>query len=145
MEDRNRTVLRVATAIVELQIEFIKNGIEYLKPMVLRDVAELTGFHESTISRVSKGKTIHTPYGLFAFSYLFSTRIKAGKYSEVVSARVAKHRIKTMISMEDSVKPFSDETISKMLNKSGIQIVRRTVSKYREELKIPSMHLRRRL
>lgn len=143
VEDRNRTVLRVAAAIVDLQIEFMKHGIEYLKPMVLRDVAETTGFHESTISRVVKAKTIHTPQGLFDLNYFFSASLGSNRGDEV-SATVVKHRIKALVQAEDPAKPLSDETIARLLDRDGIQVARRTVNKYREELKIPPASRRRR-
>jgi RNA polymerase sigma-54 factor len=144
VEDRNRTVLRVSVAIVELQMEFMKHGIEYLRPMVLRDVAEATGFHESTISRVVKAKTIHTPQGLFDLNYFFSASLGSNRGGDEVSATVVKHRIKALVQAEDPAKPLSDETIARLLERDGIQVARRTVNKYREELKIPPASRRRR-
>ncbi len=140
VEDRNRTVLRVAAQIAELQKEFLEHGIEHLRPMVLRDVAEATGFHESTISRVVKSKTIHTPQGLYDLNYFFSARPKDSD----VSATVVKHRIKAYIQAEDPAKPLSDEAIAGLLERDGIKVARRTVNKYREELKIPPASRRRR-
>ena len=140
VEDRNRTVLRVSAQIIELQKEFIEHGIERLRPMVLRDVAEATGFHESTISRVVKSKTIHTPQGLFDLNYFFSARPKDSD----VSATVVKHRIKAFVQAEDPAKPLSDEAIAGLLERDGIKVARRTVNKYREELKIPPASQRRR-
>jgi RNA polymerase sigma-54 factor len=140
VEDRNRTVLRVSAQIVELQKEFIEHGIERLRPMVLRDVAEATGFHESTISRVVKAKTIHTPQGLFDLNYFFSARPKESD----ISATVVKHRIKAFVQAEDIAKPLSDEAIAGLLERDGIKVARRTVNKYREELKIPPASQRRR-
>ena len=140
VEDRNRTVLRVAAQIVELQKAFLEHGIEHLRPMVLRDVAEATGFHESTISRVVKAKTIHTPQGLYDLNYFFSARPKDSD----VSATVVKHRIKAYIQAEDVAKPLSDEAIAGLLERDGIKVARRTVNKYREELKIPPASQRRR-
>ncbi len=143
VEDRNRTVLRVSASIVDLQREFIEHGIEKLRPMVLRDVAEATGFHESTISRVVKAKTIHTPQGLFDLNYFFSASLGSDSGDDV-SATVVKHKIKALIQAEDPAKPLSDETIAKLLARDGIQVARRTVNKYREELKIPPASNRRR-
>ena len=140
VEDRNRTVLRVSAQIAELQKEFLEHGIEQLRPMVLRDVAEATGFHESTISRVVKSKTIHTPQGLYDLNYFFSARPKDSD----VSATVVKHRIKAYIQAEDPAKPLSDEAIAGLLERDGIKVARRTVNKYREELKIPPASQRRR-
>lgn len=140
VEDRNRTVLRVSAQIVELQKAFLEHGIEHLRPMVLRDVAEATGFHESTISRVVKSKTIHTPQGLYDLNYFFSARPKDSD----VSATVVKHRIKAYVQAEDAAKPLSDEAIAGLLERDGIKVARRTVNKYREELKIPPASQRRR-
>ncbi len=140
VEDRNRTVLRVAAQIVELQKAFLEHGIEHLRPMVLRDVAEATGFHESTISRVVKSKTIHTPQGLYDLNYFFSAKPKDSD----VSATVVKHRIKAYVQAEDPAKPLSDEAIAGLLERDGIKVARRTVNKYREELKIPPASRRRR-
>lgn len=143
VEDRNRTVLRVAASIVELQKEFLDHGIERLRPMVLRDVAEATGFHESTISRVVKAKTIHTPQGLFDLNYFFSASLGSSSGDDV-SATVVKHKIKALVQAEDPAKPLSDETIARLLERDGIKVARRTVNKYREELKIPPASRRRR-
>ena len=143
VEDRNRTVLRVSATIVDLQKEFLEKGVEGLRPMVLRDVAEVTGFHESTISRVVKAKTIHTPQGLFDLNYFFSASLGSDS-GEDVSATVVKHKIKVLLSAEDAAKPLSDETLSKLLSREGINVARRTVNKYREELKIPPASRRRR-
>lgn len=143
VEDRNRTVLRVAMAIADLQREFLEHGITHLRPMVLRDVADYTGFHESTISRVVKAKTIHTPQGLFDLNYFFSASLGSTSGDDV-SATVVKHKIKAIIQAEDAAKPLSDETIAKLLERDGIKVARRTVNKYREELKIPPASRRRR-
>lgn len=143
VEDRNRTVLRVARSIIELQQEFLDRGVEALRPMVLRDVAEATGFHESTISRVVKAKTIHTPQGLFDLNYFFSASLGSSSGDDV-SATVVKHKIKALVQAEDAAKPLSDETIARLLERDGIQVARRTVNKYREELKIPPASRRRR-
>ena len=143
VEDRNRTVLRVSAQIVDLQKEFMERGIEGLRPMVLRDVAEATGFHESTISRVVKSKTIHTPQGLFDLNYFFSASLGSDSGTDV-SATVVKHKIKALIQAEDPAKPLSDEAISALLGRDGITVARRTVNKYREELKIAPASKRRR-
>jgi RNA polymerase sigma-54 factor len=143
VEDRNRTVLRVTASIVDLQREFLEHGIERLRPMVLRDVAEATGFHESTISRVVKAKTIHTPQGLFDLNYFFSASLGSSSGDDV-SATVVKHKIKALVQAEDPAKPLSDETIARLLERDGIKVARRTVNKYREELKIPPASRRRR-
>ncbi|HLO68549.1 MAG TPA: RNA polymerase factor sigma-54 [Holophaga sp.] len=143
VEDRNRTVLRVSAAIVDLQREFLEHGTLRLRPMVLRDVAEATGFHESTISRVVKAKTIHTPQGLFDLNYFFSASLGSNSGDDV-SATVVKHKIKALVQAEDPAKPLSDETIAKLLERDGIKVARRTVNKYREEIRIPPASRRRR-
>ena len=143
VEDRNRTVLRVAACIVDLQQDFMEHGVQKLRPMVLRDVAEATGFHESTISRVVKSKTIHTPQGLFDLNYFFSASLGSSSGDDV-SATVVKHRIKAVIQAEDPARPLSDEAIAKLLDRDGVKVARRTVNKYREELRIPSASQRRR-
>lgn len=143
VEDRNRTVLRVAKSIVELQQEFLDQGIVKLRPMVLRDVAEATGFHESTISRVVKAKTIHTPQGLFDLNYFFSASLGSSSGDDV-SATVVKHKLKALVQAEDPAKPLSDETLARLLERDGIKVARRTVNKYREEMKIPPASRRRR-
>jgi RNA polymerase sigma-54 factor len=142
VEDRNRTVLRVAACIVGLQQDFMEHGIQKLRPMVLRDVAEATGFHESTISRVVKAKTIHTPQGLFDLNYFFSASLGSSSGDDV-SATVVKHRIKAVVQTEDPAKPLSDEAIAKLLERDGIKVARRTVNKYRDEMRIPSASQRR--
>jgi RNA polymerase sigma-54 factor len=111
--------------------------------MVLKDVAEATGFHESTISRVVKAKTIHTPQGLFDLNYFFSSSL-GSPGGDDVSATVVKHRIKAIIQAEDAAKPLSDEAIAKVIERDGIKVARRTVNKYREEMRIPSASQRRR-
>ncbi|MCE1229163.1 MAG: RNA polymerase factor sigma-54 [Firmicutes bacterium] len=143
VEDRNRTVLRVARAIAELQQDFLEQGVEGLRPLVLRDVAEATGFHESTISRVVKSKTIHTPQGLFDLNYFFSASLGSSSGDDV-SATVVKHKLKALIQAENPAKPFSDETLAQLMARDGITVARRTVNKYREELKIPPASRRRR-
>jgi len=143
VEDRNRTVLRVSSTIVELQMEFMEHGVVGLRPMVLRDVAEATGFHESTISRVVKAKTIHTPQGLFDLNYFFSASLGSSTGDDV-SATVVKHKIKSLVQAENPAKPLSDEAIAGLLERDGIKVARRTVNKYREELKIPPASRRRR-
>ncbi len=143
VEDRNRTVLRVAKSIVELQQEFLDQGVVKLRPMVLRDVAEATGFHESTISRVVKAKTIHTPQGLFDLNYFFSASLGSSSGDDV-SATVVKHKLKALVQAEDPTKPLSDETLARLLERDGIKVARRTVNKYREEMKIPPASRRRR-
>lgn len=143
VEDRNRTVLRVSRSIIELQMDFLEHGVERLRPMVLRDVAEATGFHESTISRVVKAKTIHTPQGLFDLNYFFSASLGSSSGDDI-SATVVKHKIKALVQAEDPAKPLSDETIARLLERDGINVARRTVNKYREELKIPPASRRRR-
>ena len=136
IEQRRKTILRVSECIVEMQRDFFDNGVAYLKPMILRDVAERLGMHESTISRVTTSKYIHTPQGLFELKYFFNSSIRRVAQADIASESV-KQAIKTIIEGEDKKKPLSDQAIVKILaSDQGIKIARRTVAKYREMLGI---------
>lgn len=137
LEIRNETLLKVATCIVSRQKEFLEHGDEAMKPLVLRDVAESIGMHESTISRVTTNKYMHTPRGVFEFKYFFSSHLSTvdGKDQSSTSVRA---KIRKLVGAEDPAKPLSDSKIAKMLAEEGINVARRTVAKYREALKIPS-------
>ncbi|HMO02225.1 MAG TPA: RNA polymerase factor sigma-54 [Oligoflexia bacterium] len=139
---RNQTIKKVAEAIIRCQNEFLDGGPDKLKPLTLKDIASLTGLHESTISRATHGKYIETPYGTFELKYFFTKKIQAANGE--ISAEVVKDKIKTMIQLESSDKPLSDQEISKVLQNEGIRIARRTIAKYREELNIPGVHTRKR-
>jgi RNA polymerase sigma-54 factor len=136
IHQRQKTIYRVMESILKFQKEFFENGIAYLKPMVLRDVAEDIGMHESTISRVTTNKYAHTPQGIFELKYFFNSSIKCVRGESVSSASV-QDKIRLLIENENHKKPFSDEKISEILEKElNIDIARRTVAKYREMMKI---------
>jgi len=143
MEQRNKTIFRVAESIVKFQLDFLEHGISRLKPMVLKDVAEDISMHESTISRVTTNKYIHTPQGIFPMKYFFTTGFAAGMGAEISSLTV-KDVIQKMIREEDPGSPLKDQQIVDALKSRGIDIARRTVAKYREELRIPPTSVRRR-
>ncbi|HZD52993.1 MAG TPA: RNA polymerase factor sigma-54 [Woeseiaceae bacterium] len=137
LEIRNETLLKVATCIVSRQQEFLDHGDEAMKPLVLRDVAEEIGMHESTISRVTTNKYMHTPRGVFEFKYFFSSHLTstAGEDQSSTSVRA---KIRKLIGSENPAKPLSDSKIAKLLADEGISVARRTVAKYREAMKIAS-------
>ncbi len=143
LEERQRTIYKVATSIVKFQREFLDFGIERLRPLVLKDVAEDIGMHESTVSRVVNNKYMHTHRGLFEMRFFFHSGIATRGGGESVSSLTVKDRIKRIIAAEDGKHPLSDAAIVKILKTEGLQIARRTVAKYREELKIPSSNLRK--
>ncbi|NIM02302.1 MAG: RNA polymerase factor sigma-54, partial [Acidobacteria bacterium] len=144
LEERQRTIYKVATSIVKFQRGFLDHGVEQMKPLVLRDVAEDIGMHESTVSRVVNNKYMHTHRGLFEMRFFFHSGIASSRGGESVSSLTVKEKIRKIIDSEDSAKPLSDSAIVKTLKAEGLQIARRTVAKYREELKIPSSSQRRR-
>ncbi|SFN01219.1 RNA polymerase factor sigma-54 [Thermodesulforhabdus norvegica] len=142
IHQRQRTLLRVAESIVKLQREFFEKGVEYLKPMVLRDIAVEVGMHESTISRVTTNKYMQTPHGIFELKYFFNSSIRKTGGDEIASESV-KEKIRAIIKNENPQKPFSDQEIAKILKQEGIRIARRTVAKYREMLGILPSHKRK--
>jgi RNA polymerase sigma-54 factor len=145
IEQRRKTIIRVAECIVEKQREFFERGVAHLKPMILRDVAEAVGMHESTISRVTTNKYVHTPQGLFELKYFFNSSIRRVANEDIASESV-KQAIKRLIDEEDKANPISDQAIVEMLEKTeGIKIARRTVAKYREMLGILASSKRRRM
>jgi len=139
IHQRQRTIYKVATSIVKFQKEFLDKGIDYLRPLVLRDVAEDIEMHESTISRVTTNKYMHTPQGILELKYFFKSSIQQ-KAGEKISSESIKEKIRQIIAQEDPSKPISDQEIVARLKESGVAIARRTVAKYRESLGIlPSM------
>jgi len=145
IEQRRKTIIRVTECIAKMQREFFENGVAYLKPMILKDVAEEVSMHESTISRVTTNKYVHTPQGLFELKYFFNSSIRRVADEDIASESV-KQWIKKIIDEENKEKPLSDQTIVKMLkDKEGIQIARRTVAKYREMLGILASSKRKQL
>ncbi|KAA8735080.1 RNA polymerase factor sigma-54 [Acinetobacter qingfengensis] len=137
IDERHKTLLKVATCIVEHQRDFFEIGPEGMKPLVLRDVADEVELHESTVSRVTTNKYILTPRGLFELKYFFSSHVGTATGGECSSTAI-RAMIKKLIAAENSKKPLSDNTIAKMLQEEGIDVARRTVAKYRESLNIPS-------
>src|SRR5688572_1293431 len=142
VEQRQKTIHKVATSIINFQKEFLDHGIEYLRPLVLRDVANDIGMHESTVSRVVTNKYMHTPQGVFEMKYFFHSGI-ASSYGEAVSSVTIKQRIRKIIEQEDPRKPLSDSKIVSILQREGLELARRTIAKYREELKIPTSNQRK--
>jgi len=137
LDQRQRTIYKVAESIVKHQREFLERGIDFLRPLVLRDVADDIQMHESTVSRVVSNKYMHTPRGLFLMKYFFHSGIDSDT-GEDISSLTVKKKIQSFIDNEDPRKPLSDSKIMKILNDEGINIARRTVAKYRDELNIPS-------
>ena len=137
LEIRNETLMKVATCIVTRQKEFLEHGDEAMKPLVLRDVAESIGMHESTISRVTTNKYMHTPRGVFEFKYFFSSHLSTADGEDQSSTSV-RAKIRKLIGAENPAKPLSDSKIANILAVEGITVARRTVAKYRESMKILS-------
>lgn len=142
IDQRKCTIQKVAIKIVENQIEFFEKGRNWLIPMKLKDIAEMTGFHESTISRAVNGKYMLTPRGLFEFKYFFTTSVNTSD-GQSVSNKSIKSKIQELIETENKKKPLSDQKICDLINAEGIELSRRTVTKYREELQILTSSLRR--
>lgn len=142
LEARNETLLRVAQCIVEEQRAFLDYGEEAMRPLVLRDVAEQLGIHESTVSRATANKYMLTPRGLYELKYFFSSHVQTTE-GGTCSATAIQAMIKRLVAQEDPGKPLSDSTLAEMLLKQGIQVARRTVAKYREALRIPPSHERK--
>lgn len=131
---RQRTIYRVTEAIVRRQRDFFDQGAHYLKPMVLRDIADELGLHESTISRVTTNKYVHTPHGIYELKYFFNSGISRGDGGEDIASESVKQKIKELIDAEDAKNPLSDQQLASLLAEGKIQIARRTVAKYREQL-----------
>lgn len=142
VDQRQKTIHKVATSIINFQREFLDHGIEYLRPLVLRDVATDIGMHESTVSRVVNNKYMHTPQGVFELKFFFHSGISSS-YGDNVSSVTIKQRIRKIIENEDPRKPLSDSKIVSILQKEGLMLARRTIAKYREELKIPTSNQRK--
>ena len=142
IEQRRQTILKVCYAIIGRQREFLDHGIDLLKPMMIKEVAEEIGVHPSTVSRAVSNKYVHTPQGVFELRYFFSESVQ-GPEGAATSLLILKRRVKKLIEEEDSAHPLTDEQITRILQSQGIQVTRRTVAKYREDMKIPSTHQRR--
>ncbi|SFC59849.1 RNA polymerase factor sigma-54 [Pragia fontium] len=144
LESRNDTLLRVTECIVERQEEFFEYGAEHMKPMVLADIAQAVDMHESTISRVTTQKYLHSPRGIFELKYFFSSHVNTDSGGEASSTAI-RALVKKLISTENPGKPLSDSKIADMLTEQGIIVARRTVAKYRESLSIPPSNQRKQL
>ena len=142
IEQRKQTILRVCQAIVRRQGAFLSNGLDHLKPMMIKEVAEEVGVHPSTVSRAVANKYVHTPQGVFELRYFFSEAVQ-GPSGSGTPLLLLKRKVKKMIEDEDPTRPLTDEQITALLQSQGINVTRRTVAKYREDMKIPSTHQRR--
>lgn len=142
LDERRRTIMKVMNFIAENQKDFLERGVTDLRPMTLRTVADALGIHESTVSRVIRGKYVQTPHGVFNLKFFFSGAVKSYR-SDEVSARSVRARIAELIKNEDKKKPLSDKRVSEILGSEGFEVARRTVGKYREELKILPSKMRR--
>ena len=142
IEQRKQTILKVCYSIIDRQRDFLEKGIDELKPMMIKEVAEEIGVHPSTVSRAVANKYAHTPQGVFELRYFFSESVN-GPEGGNTSLLILKRRVKKLIEDEDPSKPLTDEQITRILQSQGIQVTRRTVAKYREDMKIPSTHQRR--
>jgi len=142
VDQRQRTIYKVAESIVRHQRAFLDHGISHLRPLVLRDVASDIGMHESTVSRVVANKYMHTPRGVYEMRFFFHSGITS-TMGEAISSVTIKDRIKKMIEEEDASRPLSDSRIAEVLGAEGLPLARRTVAKYREELRIPPSNLRK--
>lgn len=143
LQSRNETLLKVATCIVEQQLSFLEHGQEAMKPLILRDIADILGLHESTISRVTTQKYMLTPHGIFELKYFFSSHIGVAGSNTEYSGTAIRAFIKKLVAAENTERPLSDNDIAQLLHEQGIPVARRTVAKYRESMAIPPSHERR--
>lgn len=137
-------MVRVMEAILDEQREFFEHGVSHLKPLTLQDIGSRVGIHESTVARVTKQKYVQTPRGVFPMKFFFSSRLHTD-FGEDASAKAVKQKIRELVENEDRSTPLSDERIAKLIQSDGIQIARRTVAKYREQMKIDKAQFRKRL
>ena len=144
LQSRSETLLKVASCIVERQRAFLDYGPEAMKPLVLHDVAEVVGMHESTISRVTTQKFMHTPQGIFELKYFFSSHVSTAT-GGVCSATAIRALIKKLVAAESPQKPLSDNQLAEILSEQGINVARRTVAKYREAMNIAPSSERKRM
>jgi RNA polymerase sigma-54 factor len=144
LHQRATTILKVAAEIIRQQEAFFRRGVRYLRPLVLRDIAEAVGMHESTVSRVTSNKYMATPRGLYELKYFFTSAIPASAGGDAHSAEAVRDRIRALIQSEPPAATLSDERIVELLRREGVDIARRTVAKYRDAMRIPSSVLRRR-
>ena len=145
VEQRNRTIVKVTAEIVKKQVGFFRHGFNHMKPMILKDISDAIGMHESTVSRVTNSKLILTEWGVMPLKNFFSASIASSEDSETHAASAVRETIKMLISSEIASRPLSDDKLAGILNKEGMDVARRTVAKYRDMLKIPSSSQRRRV
>jgi RNA polymerase sigma-54 factor len=143
LEIRNETLMKVARSIVERQSEFLEQGDEHMRPMILRNIAEAIGMHESTVSRITSGKYMHTPRGVFELRYFFSSQVE-GEDGSGTSSTAIRAKIRKLIREENPANPLSDSRIAELLSAEGIPVARRTVAKYRESMHLAPSNERRR-
>jgi RNA polymerase sigma-54 factor len=136
IHQRQRTILKVTDSIIKFQREFLDKGIAYLKPLILRDVAEDIQMHESTVSRVTTNKYVHTPQGIYELKFFFNSSIARANGGDDIASEAVKNQIKQIVSGEPGDKPYSDQKIVEILRSQNVDIARRTVAKYREVLGI---------
>jgi len=141
---RNQTLLRVSQSIVDMQEDFLEQGEMAMKPLVLREISEAVGVHESTVSRATTRKYILTPRGLFELKYFFSSHVRTDR-GGTMSATAVKARLQALLAKEPHASPLSDQELAELLQQAGVMVARRTVAKYRESLGIGSSNERRRL
>jgi RNA polymerase sigma-54 factor len=144
IEQRRQTMLKVMNFIVDRQREFFDKGVEYLKPLTLREVADVINMHESTVSRVTNEKFVQTPRGLLPLKFFFSSGLSTAS-GEDASARSIRAQIKKLVSEEDPRKPLTDQQIVALFERRGVTIARRTVAKYRDQLGVLPARMRKRL
>jgi RNA polymerase sigma-54 factor len=142
IEQRKQTIFKVCQSIVRRQTEFLEHGVDRLRPMMIKEVAEEIGVHPSTVSRAVAAKYANTPQGVFELRYFFSEAVQGPSGSDIPLLTL-KRMVKKMIDEEDPSKPLTDDVLADRLKAVGIQVTRRTVAKYREDMKIPSTHHRR--
>jgi RNA polymerase sigma-54 factor len=142
IEQRKQTILKVCQSVVRRQLDFLEYGIDHLKPMMIKEIAEEIGVHPSTVSRAVSNKYAHTPQGVYELRYFFSEAVQ-GPGGGATPLLILKRRVKKMIEEEDPMHPLTDEQITERLQGEGIEVTRRTVAKYREDMRIPSTHQRR--
>jgi RNA polymerase sigma-54 factor len=144
LHQRAVTILKVAAEIVRQQDAFFRHGVQSLRPLILRDIADAIGMHESTVSRVTSNKYMATPRGLYELKYFFTSSIPATRGDSAHSAEAVRYRVRSLIEAEPPEDPLSDERVVELLQREGVEIARRTVAKYREAMRIPSSVQRRR-
>jgi len=142
IEQRKNTIVRTCDVIVRRQTEFLEHGVNSLKPMMIKEVAEEIGVHPSTVSRAVANKYVHTPQGVFELRFFFSEGVN-GPGGGDLPLVLLKRKVKKLIEEEDERKPFTDDQLAAELQRQGIRVTRRTVAKYREDMQIPSTHQRR--